>query len=121
MITLGTFGVFARFIAVAALLCALVIGLYYGHNGFHEYVDRRSVTMVRGAEDAATDGDEPMPYDDDRHWVAGVFYVNHDDPAVMVPKRFGVGWTVNFARPSVIIVSVALIAVCIGSLVFAVM
>lgn len=121
VIDLGVFGVFAMLVAMVAVVGALVISLYYGQNGSREYAERRSVTIERGGEDAATDGDKSMPYDDDRYWVAGVFYVNRDDPAVMVPKRFGVGWTVNFARPSVIIVSVVLIAVCIGSLVVAVM
>lgn len=36
---------------------------------------------------------------DDRYWRLGVFYFNRDDPAVLVEKRFGIGYTVNFARP----------------------
>lgn len=32
-------------------------------------------------------------------WVAGVFYYNPSDPAVLVEKRFGLGWTFNFAHP----------------------
>jgi len=32
-------------------------------------------------------------------WKAGVFYVNPDDPALFVPKRFGIGYTLNFAHP----------------------
>jgi uncharacterized membrane protein len=28
----------------------------------------------------------------------GLFYVNPDDPAVWVPKRLGLGWTLNFAH-----------------------
>ena len=36
--------------------------------------------------------------DDDRFWKAGLFYVNRDDPAIMVASRFGVGWTFNFAN-----------------------
>ena len=28
-----------------------------------------------------------------------MFYVNRDDPAWLVEKRFGVGYTVNFANP----------------------
>jgi uncharacterized membrane protein len=36
--------------------------------------------------------------DDDRFWKAGLFYVNRDDPAVMVGNRFGVGWTFNFGN-----------------------
>jgi uncharacterized membrane protein len=36
--------------------------------------------------------------DDDRFWKAGVFYFNRDDPALMVAKRFGAGWTLNFGN-----------------------
>jgi uncharacterized membrane protein len=32
------------------------------------------------------------------HWKAGVFYVNRDDPALFVPKRFGIGYTLNFGH-----------------------
>lgn len=37
--------------------------------------------------------------DDDEHWKLGQFYFNKDDPAVFIEKRFGVGWSANFARP----------------------
>lgn len=33
-------------------------------------------------------------------WKAGMFYVNRDDPALMVEKRFGIGYTLNFGRPA---------------------
>jgi uncharacterized membrane protein len=36
--------------------------------------------------------------DDDRFWKAGLFYVNRDDPAVVVGARFGVGWALNFGN-----------------------
>lgn len=36
--------------------------------------------------------------DDDKYWKLGVFYFNPDDPAVFVEKRFGIGWTNNWAR-----------------------
>jgi uncharacterized membrane protein len=29
----------------------------------------------------------------------GVFYSNADDPAVLVPKRYGIGYTLNFGNP----------------------
>lgn len=32
------------------------------------------------------------------HWVAGMFYVNPDDPAILVRKRYGYGWTFNFGH-----------------------
>lgn len=37
--------------------------------------------------------------DDDRRWKAGVIYFNKNDPSIMVEKRFGIGWTVNFGNP----------------------
>jgi len=44
---------------------------------------------------AAGSGGDGTP---DRCWRWGLFYANPDDPAVLVPKRFGFGYTVNFAR-----------------------
>lgn len=37
--------------------------------------------------------------DDDRYWKGGLFYFNKEDPSLFVEKRFGIGWTINFARP----------------------
>lgn len=33
-------------------------------------------------------------------WKAGIFYVNPEDPALIVEKRFGIGYTLNFGRPA---------------------
>jgi len=38
--------------------------------------------------------------DDDRYWKLGMFYFNPADPTLFVEKRFGIGWTINFARPA---------------------
>ncbi|MFS0639139.1 DUF5808 domain-containing protein [Mesobacillus foraminis] len=38
-------------------------------------------------------------YDEDDHWKGGLFYFNKNDPSIFVEKRFGVGWTINFANP----------------------
>lgn len=38
---------------------------------------------------------------DDAHWKWGIFYFNKEDPDLFVEKKFGVGWTVNFARPGI--------------------
>jgi uncharacterized membrane protein len=35
----------------------------------------------------------------DECWKLGLFYFNPNDPAAIVEKRFGVGWTLNFANP----------------------
>jgi uncharacterized membrane protein len=42
--------------------------------------------------------DEALSTDDDALWKGGVVYVSRDDPSVMVPKRFGVGWTLNWGN-----------------------
>ena len=34
-----------------------------------------------------------------QHWKAGFFYFNPSDSALMVPKREGFGYTLNFGRP----------------------
>lgn len=36
---------------------------------------------------------------DNRRWVWGLFYVNSQDPAIMVEKRFGIGYTFNYGNP----------------------
>ena len=48
--------------------------------------------------------------DDDRYWRIGLFYFNRDDPSLLVPHRFGLGWTLNLARPA----AWAIIAATIG-------
>lgn len=37
--------------------------------------------------------------DDDRFWKSGLLYINHADPAAVVPARVGVGWTLNLGNP----------------------
>ncbi|MHA6625830.1 DUF1648 domain-containing protein [Pseudonocardia sichuanensis] len=38
--------------------------------------------------------------DDDRHWyLAGLVYGNRADPALLVHKRIGMGWTLNLGHP----------------------
>ncbi|MFE9450090.1 DUF1648 domain-containing protein [Streptomyces sp. NPDC006739] len=59
-----------------------------------------------GSRLPAQDGEETeestgmVRRDDDRYWrLLGSVYVNRADPALLVQKRFGVGWTVNFGNP----------------------
>jgi len=44
-------------------------------------------------------GEAVVNRDDDANWKGGLFYVNRQDPSLLVPRRFGVGWTLNLARP----------------------
>jgi len=36
----------------------------------------------------------------DCYWKLGIFYFNRDDSAVFIEKRFGLGYSLNFARPT---------------------
>ena len=52
---------------------------------------------------------KPSPYDiywsDSKNWKSHVFYVCHDDPRVIVPKRpKWMGRTLNFAHPKAFVV-----------------
>lgn len=49
--------------------------------------------------------------DDDRYWSGGFFYNNPDDPALFVPKRFGLGWTLNFGHPQAKLVLIGVLVV----------
>ncbi len=71
----------------------------------------------RSWKQAHTPADRPVPRviyrDDDRYWLGGVLYYNSDDPEPFVPKRFGFGWTINFAHP----VGKLMLAVMLGMIV----
>lgn len=54
---------------------------------------------------------EVMNRDDDEFWKLGVFYFNPNDPSIWVEKRFGSGWTTNFARPTAWIFLIVIIII----------
>ena len=62
---------------------------------------------------------------DNACWIWGLFYVERDDPSMMVESRFGIGYTLNYGNPtailivaSFIVLSLALVTVAvIGTLI----
>ncbi|MFT8320030.1 MAG: DUF5808 domain-containing protein [Bacillus sp. (in: firmicutes)] len=50
-------------------------------------------------EDDMANKEEVVDIDEDHYWKGGLFYYNKNDPSVFVEKRFGIGWTMNFAHP----------------------
>ncbi len=55
-----------------------------------------------GASSPVAEGRDEAPVGDrtpDECWKLGILYFNRDDPAFFVEKRFGLGYTVNFANP----------------------
>jgi uncharacterized membrane protein len=74
-------------------------------------------TRLAGPAPAGETSSKVTNQDDDRYWKGGLIYVNRDDPAIMVARRFGVGWTLNFGNPrawvafAVVIVAVVALVV----------
>lgn len=60
-----------------------------------------------------------MMRDDDRYWKAGIFYVNRDDASLFLPERFGIGWTLNWARPAAWLLTGVLVLVIVAFVVMA--
>jgi uncharacterized membrane protein len=92
----------AGFIVITACVSMMFvltfISLRYGQSG---------ARLAPRAEDALQ-----IARDDDRFWKLGVLYYNPDDPALFVPKRFGVGWTNNFACPGTWLLAGGLAVLC---------
>ncbi|HYM05922.1 MAG TPA: DUF5808 domain-containing protein [Terriglobales bacterium] len=54
----------------------------------------------------------PLRRDLDDCWRFRVFYYNPDDPAILVEKRYGIGYTLNFAQPAAWVMLIVIL-VCI--------
>ncbi|WP_062351371.1 DUF1648 domain-containing protein [Bacillus kwashiorkori] len=82
---------------------AIILSITTGQGGSR-------VKVVKG------NNDEMINRDDDRYWKLGVFYFNREDPALFLEKRFGSGWTMNFARPLgwIILLAITLIPIIIA-------
>jgi len=48
--------------------------------------------------------------DDAANYIWGIFYVNPEDARIWIPKRLGIGWTLNFGRPAAWLILVLLLS-----------
>ncbi|GAB3962348.1 DUF5808 domain-containing protein [Plantactinospora veratri] len=87
----------------------LVVALRAGQGG----------SRIATVEAPAAERPDTAHADDDRYWrLAGLCYVNRDDPAILVQKRIGIGWTLNFGNPrSLLLLTAVLAALLAGILV----
>ena len=81
----------------------ILISYYFGQGG------RNIKTTEEGEENYR---------DDDDRYILGSIYYNKNDPALMVEKRIGVGWTVNLAHPIGMILMVLPFIIMIGLIIF---
>jgi uncharacterized membrane protein len=72
------------------VLVAIVVLARLGQGGSRVPASSKAPS----ATSAAPVGDRTQ----DNYWKLGVFYFNRDDPAVIIEKRFGLGYTLNFGR-----------------------
>ncbi|MFE4709228.1 DUF1648 domain-containing protein [Paenibacillus sp. NPDC056722] len=58
------------------------------------------------------DQQKDVPSEEERHWKwLGSIYVNPEDPALFVPDRYGLGWTINMANSLGKTIAAAMVAV----------
>ena len=74
---------------IFGLLIVIVLAVFLPHP--------RSWTKAPAPTDRPSTG--TIFRGDDRYWLAGIFYNNPDDPDPFVPKRYGLGWTINIGHP----------------------
>lgn len=113
-------------VMTAALLTTLVLVLAAVAVILVRYYRSMSASRAAGTQTASRSGQDGLEHerpdapDDDRYWKFGAVYINRDDPATFVPKRFGVGWTVNLGSPGGIVFAVVIVLIILGALVTAV-
>ncbi len=81
----ATFATSMMLIELVAVVVVLVVLTRWGQGGTR----------------AASDPEGAVPVGDrtaDARWRWGIFYVDPDDPAVFVEKRFGIGYTLNLGN-----------------------
>jgi uncharacterized membrane protein len=82
----GTVASWAPLVIVLPILAAVVVAVVV--------LARNNRERDEGEEDTGL-----THRDDDKYWRGGLFYLNREDHALLVPRRFGLGWTLNFGNP----------------------
>lgn len=85
-VQLGQAAVAIIILCVPVVIGSIALSVIYGQAGSRVFRKMQA--------------DEGFLADDDEHWKLGIFYYNKEDASAFLPKRFGVGWTINFARPA---------------------
>ncbi len=65
-------------------------------------------------EKAAADAPLTDGLADNARWVWGLFYVDRDDPSIMVEKRFGFGYTMNYGNRTAVLFVVGFLVLSIS-------
>ena len=91
-----------EYIIIAIIMITMLIFIIY------------SIKVGQGGRNISNDNEKDELYkDDDSKWILGSFYYNKNDPAMMIEKRVGIGWTINFGNTKAIILSVIFLVIII--------
>ena len=101
-------------------LVLLAVVVLFAVRYRRETIAARAGVPVSAGRAGEPDGSRAEAPDDDHVWKAGTLYVNRADPALFVPKRFGVGWTVNMGHPAGIALAVVIVLIVVGAIVWGV-
>jgi uncharacterized membrane protein len=93
----GTVTSWAPLVVVLPILAGVVVAIVV--------LARNNRERDKGEEDTGL-----THRDDDKYWRGGLFYINRDDPAMWIPRRFGLGWTLNFGNPRAAMLPVGVVA-----------
>ena len=104
MVTLELAAAAILLVAMVIVVGSVIIMVKYGQAG------SKVAPVAKGEND--------MRFDDDARWILGVFYFNPKDSSLFLPKRFGVGWTANFARPAVWLIILGFVVLLVALLLF---
>lgn len=99
-VTSSNIMVFPFVICILIIVSSIVISIYAGQGGSKIRLNKNS-----------TKDSENTDRNDDSYWKFGIFYVNRDDLSLFIEKRFGVGWTINFGRPIIVVFFCALVGI----------
>lgn len=88
-------------ITLGSILGAIILSITTGQGG------SRVKTGISG-------NGEVIDRDDDQYWKLGQFYFNKNDPSIFLEKRFGIGWTNNWAHPLSWVFLIGIILVATG-------
>jgi uncharacterized membrane protein len=93
----GTVTSWAPLVVVVPILAAVVVAV---------------VILARNnrEREAGDEGTGLIHRDDDKYWWGGLVYINREDRALLVPRRFGLGWALNFGNPRTAMLLVGVLA-----------
>lgn len=105
-------GKFVFPIIISLILLSLVVitifSIKYGQMGNRK---------LRDLPDDSTSSEKITNVNDNRYWKWGMVYVNREDKSILVPKRFGVGYTINLGNAKSVLIFALLISLPIAVIV----